>query len=234
MEKKNTILLTVIAVATLLVAVVGATFAYFTASTAPSGDGSTGTVNTATVGNVTLEIANQTHDEQMEYPGGKAVVAFSVTPTKGGGDSNNYNVTYNVTGTIDTTALAESASTLTYKLYRVDSTTAASISDPVQSCVPIKDTTTQPGTTHYYYNSCAFDSKILGGEEVDSGTISNHSAVTQVKTDNLETSATGTTYYYYLVVDYPNVNSDKQNTDQGKSIKISLTGVTDGNATVAN
>ena len=37
MEKKNTILLTVIAVATLLVAVVGATFAYFTA-TATTGE----------------------------------------------------------------------------------------------------------------------------------------------------------------------------------------------------
>ena len=32
MERKNTILLTVIAIATLLVAVVGATFAYFTAT----------------------------------------------------------------------------------------------------------------------------------------------------------------------------------------------------------
>ena len=37
MDKKNTMLLTVIAVATLLVAVVGATFAYFTASTSSEG-----------------------------------------------------------------------------------------------------------------------------------------------------------------------------------------------------
>ena len=38
MEKKNTVLLTVIAVATLLVAVVGATFAYFTASNSSTGN----------------------------------------------------------------------------------------------------------------------------------------------------------------------------------------------------
>ena len=37
MERKNTVLLTVIAVATLLVAVIGATFAYFTATTGGSG-----------------------------------------------------------------------------------------------------------------------------------------------------------------------------------------------------
>ncbi len=51
--KKNTILLTVIAIATLLVAVVGATFAYFTAQ---GGDASEAkvTVSTGTAGNSTL------------------------------------------------------------------------------------------------------------------------------------------------------------------------------------
>lgn len=53
MDKKNTMLLTVIAVATLLVAVVGATFAYFTAT-----NNATGTTNvsttTETVGAVTV------------------------------------------------------------------------------------------------------------------------------------------------------------------------------------
>lgn len=44
MERKNTVLLTVVAVATLLVAVVGATFAYFTA---------TGTINAQSTVNVT-------------------------------------------------------------------------------------------------------------------------------------------------------------------------------------
>ena len=44
-NKKNTILLTVIAVATLLVAVVGATFAYFTAQ---GGSGTTGTITVST------------------------------------------------------------------------------------------------------------------------------------------------------------------------------------------
>lgn len=53
MDKKNTMLLTVIAVATLLVAVVGATFAYFTASNTASGT-TTATVTTEAVGAVTV------------------------------------------------------------------------------------------------------------------------------------------------------------------------------------
>ena len=233
MEKKNTILLTVIAVATLLVAVVGATFAYFTASTAGSGDNSTGTVNTATVGNVTLALGDQTNDTVMDYPGGKAVVALSVTPTKGGSDTNNYNVTYNVTGTIDTTALNGSDSEITYTLYRVSSTTAASISDPVQSCSLVQDTTTELGKTHYYYEDCAIDKNITGGTVVDSGTITNHASATQVRTDALENSTTGTTYYYYLVVEYANEEAP-QNEDKGKAITITLTGVSDGNSTIAD
>lgn len=55
MERKNTMLLTVIAVATLLVAVVGATFAYY--SVVNGTDSSTTNVNTTTekVGTVTLQ-----------------------------------------------------------------------------------------------------------------------------------------------------------------------------------
>ena len=234
MEKKQTILLTVIAVATLLVAVVGATFAYFTASTAPDGNASPGNVTTATVGNVTLKLGNQTSDStQMNYPGGKAVVALSVTPTKGESDTNNYNVTYNVTGTIDTTALNGSDSQITYTLYRVSSTAAASISDPVQKCSLVKDTTSEPGKTHYYYESCAIDTNITSGTPVDNGTITDHSAATQVVTDALETSTIDTTYYYYLVVEYANDEEAAQDEDQGKTIQISLTGVANGNSTIA-
>lgn len=53
MDKKNTMLLTVIAVATLLVAVVGATFAYFTASNTAAGTTSA-TVKTEAVGTVSV------------------------------------------------------------------------------------------------------------------------------------------------------------------------------------
>ena len=53
MDKKNTMLLTVVAVATLLVAVVGATFAFFTAQNTASGS-TTVTTTTETIGAVTV------------------------------------------------------------------------------------------------------------------------------------------------------------------------------------
>jgi len=54
MDKKNTMLLTVIAVATLLVAVVGATFAYFTATAQNQGETINVTGSTTSVGAPTL------------------------------------------------------------------------------------------------------------------------------------------------------------------------------------
>ena len=53
MDKKNTLMLTVIAVATLLVAVVGATFAYFTATENATGT-TTVTTKTEKVGSVAV------------------------------------------------------------------------------------------------------------------------------------------------------------------------------------
>ena len=72
MERRNTVLLTVIAVATLLVAVVGATFAYFTA-TQSAIDPSEMTVTTADVDTVTGDATNcslTVTGEDMAYAAG--------------------------------------------------------------------------------------------------------------------------------------------------------------------
>ena len=53
MEKKNTMLLTVIAVATLLVAVVGATFAYFSITATGTGETSA-TISAQKIGTATI------------------------------------------------------------------------------------------------------------------------------------------------------------------------------------
>ena len=57
-KKGNTVLLTIIAVATLLVAVVGATFAYFTASVQNDGNPQSVIVNTAKIGTITYKNGN--------------------------------------------------------------------------------------------------------------------------------------------------------------------------------
>ncbi len=58
MEKKNTILLTVIAVATLLVAVVGATFAYYSVDTTLQSGTTTYTAKTGPIGSIAQTLTN--------------------------------------------------------------------------------------------------------------------------------------------------------------------------------
>ena len=86
MERKNMVLLTVIAVATLLVAVVGATFAYFTATVTDNYSGQNsngqtdikaGQVAGKTVINTTTGVAGKFEDKDI-YPGHKEVAGLSI------------------------------------------------------------------------------------------------------------------------------------------------------------
>ena len=83
-NKKNTILLTVIAVATLLVAVVGATFAYFTASGAQGTTGnvtvSTGTAASSEFG--VIKALNLYADASTFAQGGKDVTGETIGSVK--------------------------------------------------------------------------------------------------------------------------------------------------------
>lgn len=130
MDKKNTMLLTVIAVATLLVAVVGATFAYFTASTATKGQstavstqvtGNPGTFTATT--NTTAMWVRLTHEEMAQakvgnyYAQAGTATTDSVSTTDavtetlatiqstGGSTTAEYACTY--TFTVGTTATAD-------------------------------------------------------------------------------------------------------------------------------
>lgn len=122
MDKKNTMLLTVIAVATLLVAVVGATFAYFSVSNPLEKGETTVTGTTATPGVVSLSSGSNTtatisaEDMDQKNKGNNVYItnanATHVAQTAGAGDlitfatisaskgSNNQTATYSCTGTI--------------------------------------------------------------------------------------------------------------------------------------
>ena len=106
MEKKNVVLLTVIAVATLLVAMVGATFAFFTATVKDErSDGDAGTTSvtagsvasTTVVGNV--ENAAGKFKATGVYPGHKEVAGLSVKVSNSGEEQStdtNFEIIYNV------------------------------------------------------------------------------------------------------------------------------------------
>lgn len=99
-NRKNTILLTVIAVATLLVAVVGATFAYFTAQ-GNGGASKAVTVTTHTTDSATFEIAGAlavTADQDSFAQGkGDAIETTTATATFKAGNAEAADMCYNVT-----------------------------------------------------------------------------------------------------------------------------------------
>ena len=77
MDKKNTVFLSVIAVATLLTAVVGTTFAYFTATVKQDGEVNNAVVKTATLG---LGYSQETSLAINDWvPGDEAELKFNVT-----------------------------------------------------------------------------------------------------------------------------------------------------------
>ena len=226
MEKKNTILLTVIAVATLLVAVVGATFAYFTASSSVTGDGNEGTVNTATnIGSVAINQTDIAASNNTIYPGTMNYVGTIIQATKTD-TTENFTLDYSLTGTVSVTAAF--AHDITWKLYKV----AASETSPV-SCQPVTETATATGTQ--YSQSCTLG-KSLTGDSVGDGSLVAKGTLTAGETSSSVSYADGSvdtdggSDYYYLVVEYPN-KQDSQNADQGKDIKMTINKVAITNTT---
>ena len=217
MEKKNTILLTVIAVATLLVAVVGATFAYFTASSNVTGDAaSTGEIDTATVGSVGITQTTLGPSTNAIYPGTMNYVGISVAATKSETEAD-FTLTYDVTG--DVTLSEAFKHNVEWRLYRVE----ASEPSPV-SCEPVEPTADPSGAQ--YSQSCTLGTSLTGdsvgdGSLVKQGTITAGQTTADVSYADQTVSTTGGTAYYYLVVEYPNIE-DSQNDDQGKNITATL------------
>ena len=236
MEKKNTILLTVIAVATLLVAVVGATFAYFTASTTTGrGTGTVQTGETTSLGSTSLDMSTVSTQgaSNMSYPGGMMVAAAKVTASVTG--DQTYNMTYDVKFEVDTSALSGSTSEIKYTVYRVDNAVSG---DLVTGCQYHEE---DEGTTgkKYYYTDCAAAAEILRGTPVKTETtISEHTAKTTVKISGetfSNVTNTGDEYVYYLVVSYVNNDAkDQTATDAGKTITAKFTGLANGKSTLVS
>lgn len=199
MEKKNTILLTVIAIATLLVAVVGATFAYFTATvTTDKADGNnTTTVKTYALASAKMEMGSKVEAAGV-YPGYKAVksVAIKGECPEGNATCENVNAVITVTPTI----ASEFGSDVTWKLYKSNAEAVTCTSSPVTN-----------GGQYYDSGSCTIPE---GATLVTSGSTS------EVTEDVVVTSTTNDTYY--LVVDYANNESAAQNAAQGKSFSVAI------------
>ena len=146
MERKNTVLLTVIAVATLLVAVVGATFAYFTATNTAEevGGAGTGEVNTTKLGNTTFTFEGKSlTNSYLDYPGGLAVFGSKANFEKDSEDGNKYNLTFD----LDISYINNTDTDLYWALYMTAGDALEADLDPKCKLIAdVKDT-----ETHYWY-----------------------------------------------------------------------------------
>ena len=231
MEKKNMVLLTVIAVATLLVAVVGATFAYFTANITNNYNGSNdnGKTNvqagsvagTTVVSNVDGEAGSFTATDV--YPGHKEVAALKVNVQ----DASNTNAKINITYKATTNGFTEG--NIKLRVYKTDA--AKSIGEDGNYFQCAKKTGTGTGldankTT--FYEECSGPAETSLGTQVGSDYVLRTSDLNNavvIATDNeVSSSASGVDTYYYVVVEYVNQTesseeSASQNSEFGAQLK---------------
>ena len=192
MEKKNVIFLSVIAVATLLTAVIGTTFAYFTATINSNGTGAVN-VTTKTIAGASMALGD-TITVTDALPGFKKVKTMTVTGS-GAADSQGANATITVTPNI-AEQFAEDVSWVLYK-----SKTAIECESH-----PVTD-----GTKYYDNATCT---GIESATKVIEGT-------TEAKSENIVVNY-NTSDNYYLVLSYKNYTDKEQNTQQGKTFSVKM------------
>ena len=201
MEKKNVIFLSVIAVATLLTAVIGTTFAYFTANfTVSNKQNATSTVTTKTLSGVTITLGNKISGNPV-YPGFKGVQEITVTGTKADVAGQ---FTLTVTPSIDTAF----GNDVVWSLYKSDS--AITCDTPVT-----KTDAGANGNQIYQTTNCTDVSKLTALISNDTTTANT------AKTTATLTAPNGGTAKYYLVAEYKNNTAAAQNA-QGKTFNLTV------------
>lgn len=222
MEKKNMVLLTVIAVATLLVAVVGATFAYFTAQSTTTGNSTKTSATTAQLASLSW-IAEESGKSPQVYPGYMAFQAYTLAAT--GTGKAQYQLTLDAT--VDP---AFTSGDVTYSIYKATSEVTSSLFTPGNANV---DTTTEPGVARYSIQNAAFNDTDLTVVVEDkplvtaSGTVITSEDGSSVQRVNTITG--GTTEYYVLVLHYPNKDSKQDQQGKAFSASLKLTAIATGN-----
>ena len=210
MEKKNMILLTVIAVSTLLVAVVGATFAYFTATSTAAGNTNKTTVTTAEIASTGYTFVTEENDGTLVYPGYMAVSTYKLVASGDAASTATYDLKLKMT------VPTEFGTDVSYAIYTEDAATASGV---FKKGSPQIDTATN-GEAHYFITGSSFDKKTM--TELVAETAVTGAADEQVF--NIATDTTikgGVTRFYKVVLKYKNDEAAAQ-AAQGKSIFANL------------
>ena len=205
MEKKNVIFLSVIAVATLLTAVIGTTFAYFTANfTTSNAENATSTVTTKTLVGTTVTLGDPIKATEAIYPGFRGAQEITVEGTETG------DVAGQLTLTVTPNIPSEFGSDIEWTLYQSDSA-AITCGTPVT-----KTTTGVTGGNQVYQETTCSDSVMTSAAKAIATSSDNTAKTTATITVNK-----GETHKFYLVVNFKNTTSDQASL-QGKTFTFKV------------
>ncbi len=223
MEKKNMVLLTVIAVATLLVAVVGATFAFFTATVTDSRDGdadkgqadiTAGRIaETTTVANIEGVAGHFTVGDV--YPGHKEAAALTVTVSTTNTETakGKYAIVYNVT---ENTLSPD----VTVSIYKSETEIEEFEGTTTLACTKGTKAGSAAGEVQYSETCAGQEATIFAeAEQVVTSQAINSQAGEQIlyTTDDISvTNLSSDTAHYYIVFEFKDNNN--QNSLMGKKL----------------
>ena len=185
----------------------GVSFAYFLATSSVGGDGVVGTNVTATVQSDGVVADGNIGFNNIDiYPGHTAVASIKVTGT-GSNEPLMFDLIFNGTNTFNTP--------LNYTIYKSDSNIDVSF-----TC---EKKTGNVNNGKSYYEECTGNNIEQLGSSIASGTINKGEGIQELVNDELiVTSPNGTEIYYYIVIEYPNLDNS-QNEDMGASISGNIT-----------
>lgn len=202
MEKKNTVILAIIAVATLLIGVVGATFAYFTATVNTTNEeNSTTNVKTSTLVSASMDFGPLVTSTNA-LPGYKALKTVTV---KGAGKAGDQPVAAVITLTPNVSGFGNHVK---YSLYKV------ATSDVTSKGVTCTESKPVAGIKAYDEMTCDVTK---AGTPIANGVFTG---TTPVRT-NVSVSYNDDDTYY-LVVEYENDPAAPQNDEQGKTFSVAI------------
>ncbi len=231
----------------IIVAVVGATFAYFTATSTNNTDAEpSANVNTNKVNSTKFDFTDESVGKTMlDYPGGIAVLGAKAVGSVESYDSTESKFSFKLKVEGSNTTKTD----IVWILYKKD--TQATLTN-IDNCKKVVEYSQSDNKTYYYYSangttashgvgkSCNLTNLELSdgdfGTKIASGKVAaseNGETPGSVTLDDIETipvqeltTASGTvTSYYYLVATYENKADDDVNQttdDTSKSIKVSF------------
>ena len=193
-KEKNKKLLIVVGI---LLLFGGVSLAYFVTKVLTSGNGGSTSATTAVIRGATINVEGILEFEDLEIlPGHKTVSAIKVTAT-GNNELIPYNLVWKGTNSLTTP--------LNYTIYKT--------SEEIEVNATCEKKTKMVGASKQLSEECAISNIDRLGTEIASGRINkNDSKVILAKDEFITAVNNGISYYYYVILEYPNLD-EPQNED---------------------